>query len=187
MADAAVKSKTGGLGRKVGPLPLWAWTLVAAAVLYYVFTRMSKGAATTAQAAPAATTGADTSTGLSDSSGGQATDAALQAFLTTFGQQQQDFMTLESQNQDTFFANLEAEMQAWMSGKGGAATGAGSKTNPNKTVSPGTPRAPVINQIPDQFKFSPTGATKSALPVAATTSSTMDQARAARSAFLVEG
>lgn len=71
---AAKGGPVGGLTRKLGPLPVWAWAIIGLAVGYYVYEHYLKGATTPAATTPATTAnpvpGSDQSTGGASTSGG---------------------------------------------------------------------------------------------------------------------
>ena len=81
-ASSAPKSgPVGGLQRKLGPLPVWAWALIGLAVGYYVYEHYLKGATAAASTASTANPvpGSDQSTGGASADGGIGTPATTTA------------------------------------------------------------------------------------------------------------
>lgn len=159
-ASNPTRGKGGGLSRKVGPLPLWAWALMAAAVLgYFLFFRKKTAAVqqTSTQTPPSA----DQQAGLVPSAGssgdnGAATAAMLQALGNENDQliggllQGQQALVAEGQsivalaqgdqalaaNAQNILGQLDSQLIAWLQqgGFGGGTSGGTSGGNPGNTA-----------------------------------------------------
>ncbi len=139
MADPKPKQGKGaGLKKKIGPLPLWAWALIAAVVGYFLWTKVLSGGAQPQQQQTApgnestpATGGADSS-GLGSSSGGVDTSAGgQQSLVDALGGSLAGFAADQQQSNAQFQQSIQDELASYLDGAGGAAT---SSSNSNDST-----------------------------------------------------
>lgn len=105
MADAPPKGKGGGLGKKVGPLPLWAWVIGGVLLLYVAYRFMTGSSGSSGSAVQTQTTQASTpsdATGLVPTAGSAGdTGQTTSDLVSALGGQQQSLLdALEAKNQD---------------------------------------------------------------------------------------
>lgn len=103
----AQQGKGSGLGRKVGPLPLWAWVLVGIVGGYFALKLIRGGSSSGASAATdnqssASSPSPSSSMGVAPSAGSPSdTGTATSDLLSSFGSQQESLLSaLEAANQD---------------------------------------------------------------------------------------
>ena len=158
MADAPA-AKNGGISKKVGPLPLWAWVLIGAAAVYWFYSRSSSAAGATTTAAgttdtSSGTTATDASLGGQVSAGAPAdTGSATSDLLSSLGAQNSSLVqALLTQEQDVVglaSAQISALSTSTAAGSFTSQVNPGGRpdvpyTTPTISPQPGTPNTPVV-------------------------------------------
>lgn len=160
MAEAPAKGKKGsGLGKKVGPLPLWAWALGSAILLYVAYRYMSGQSGSGGAAQQTQTVSSQTpsdATGLASQPGAPADSGQLTSdYLAALGSQQGSLLqSFEAQNQDVL-ALAEAQLSA-AAGNPAVSPSSTSETQPVGGSQPGGSNAPTIYYVSPQA-LNPTG------------------------------
>jgi hypothetical protein len=153
------------LGRKIGPLPVWAWLLLAAVAGYIVYRRVKSSnqastgplVETTPQpvAAGAASATPDTSLGAVPSAGSPSdTGSTTSDLVTALGGQQASLLdALEARNQDVITL---AGMQIQALQTGTALSSTNTQTQPLVGSQPGGSNAPTTSYVQPQAVTVPT-------------------------------
>jgi hypothetical protein len=145
--------KSGGLTRKVGPLPLWAWLaggLVLAYVGYRFLTGSSGSSGPSQQTQTVASQTPPDATGLTTSAGAPADNGqTTQDFLGALGVENSSLLqALEAQNQDVL-ALAQSQLAA-AQGNPAISPSSTSETQPATSTQPGGPNAPMIFYVSPQ-------------------------------------
>jgi hypothetical protein len=153
LPPAAERKKGSGLGRKLGPLPLWAW-LAGGLVLGYIGWRYLTGSSgssgpaqqlqTTAAQTPAAATG-NLPTAGSPADTGQTTSDLVSALG---GQQANLLQAFEAQNQDVL-ALAQSQIAAAQANPQ-ISPSSTSETQPQMSLQPGGANVPTITFVSPQ-------------------------------------
>jgi hypothetical protein len=142
MPDAPAKGppakggKGAGLKRKVGPLPLWAWALIAAGAGWYLWRKLGSGQAAQATTQAGGSSGSTdqgnvpTAGTSGDTSGAGVSGITADQLTSALGAQQagiESALQQSDQTQQQTMSDALAQLEAWLAGGGasGASTGGG--------------------------------------------------------------